>query len=208
MAVLILFILFLGVSKKKNDQHKAVEKETVNKIVEQLKTQKIGAVPCELLYASKEYAMIREMTNLIIYSLKEHEVIQTLDLAPLEMDCIQGDQAAEVRVSKDGKTIYMKRMDVDKELQYRYDFKKNEWKQEKAVQDQESVEYVQRFHAGDGKIPDEKEFGDLLPWSDVLQTGEGQYTYLHLKQDEDTLETLQLVVWTEEKADTYYVWEK
>lgn len=57
--------------------------------------------------------------GLFVYSVKEEQMLQTIDLEPIVCNYTQGENACEVLVSKDGKKIYLHTM--NSETMYVYD---------------------------------------------------------------------------------------
>ena len=96
-----------------------------------------GVDPVEIKYVDSEKLIFSGCFGLFVYDRKEKEFISEVDLHSIGCDATQGDNFAEISVSKDGNTVYLHSM--SSKDQYVYDVEKAQMKRvkyEKAVMDE------------------------------------------------------------------------
>lgn len=67
----------------------------------------IGACPPSIVYANQDYAILHSYFGLFIYDLQKESIAQSVDLAPIECNITDGEDACEIAVSPNGKTVYL-----------------------------------------------------------------------------------------------------
>ncbi len=91
-----------------------------------LKEFKELAVMPEIDYASDKQVIFHSMFGLFVYDIKNEKLTRSLDLATIDSNYMQGSIYTEIKVSKDGKTVYIDNIgDKYDNFMYKYHIKNN-----------------------------------------------------------------------------------